>query len=142
MPDNYNATKGVTYTSELSETRRLETARKVARQKVDALRIELVQMEAALNIEKRWDSTVPAYMETIQYMAQRQYQRSLDLLQKLVTQRLFELHRLNTGGIGKILIACLTRFATHHPLRISGEIYDLKGNEIKIEGNPKRYPEV
>jgi Kyakuja-Dileera-Zisupton transposase len=102
VPENYSVEHGVTYGSELSETRRLETARRIARQKVDRLHGELVQMESALHIERRWDATIPAYIDTLSYMARREYQQSLDLLQKLVTQRLFELHRLNVGGIGAI----------------------------------------
>jgi hypothetical protein len=134
IPENYSAEQGVSYSSELSETRRLETVRKIARQKVDRLEGELVQMETALHIERRWDATVPAYMETLSYMARRQYQQSLDLLQKLVTQRLFELHRLNVGGIGALSPSSQPH-ATDPNFRLSGTIYDFEGDEIEIEGH-------
>ncbi|PPQ84634.1 hypothetical protein CVT24_007189, partial [Panaeolus cyanescens] len=100
-PDDYDIQQGgLTYDGDLSQTRRVETQRKAARDKVNHITQELVEMEAALGIEKRWDPTMPQYIETLQYMSRRKYQKALDHLQKLVVQRLFELHRLNISGVG------------------------------------------
>jgi hypothetical protein len=89
-----------TYESALSKTRQLETQRRQAREKVVELNNELLDMEVRLHIEKRWDAFTPAYCETIERINQRQYLRALEEIQKLVVQRLFELHRLNLSNIG------------------------------------------
>ena len=62
---------------------------------------EVVEMETRMNIGVRWDSTMQQYQDTLKYITERRYHRALDHLTKLVTQRLFELHRLNVSGIGK-----------------------------------------
>lgn len=54
-----------------------------------------------MGITTRWTPATPEYMETICYISERQYHQALDNLQRLVTQRLFELHRLNLSGVGK-----------------------------------------
>ncbi|RXW12165.1 hypothetical protein EST38_g13690 [Candolleomyces aberdarensis] len=101
IPEDYNINGGATtYTTELSSTRRLETQRKAAREKVERVTQEVVAMEAKLNITSRWDSSMPEYLNALQYMAERRYRKALDNLERLVVQRLFELHRLNVSGIG------------------------------------------
>lgn len=57
-------------------------------------------MELKLGITTRWDPTMAEYLDTVQYMNKRKYHKALDDLQKLVVQRLFELHRLGLSGIG------------------------------------------
>ena len=59
-------------------------------------------MEVKLNIDRRWTVTSPEYITTIKYIQERKYHRALDHLQRLVVQRLFELHRLNLSGIGML----------------------------------------
>jgi len=53
-----------------------------------------------MGIEKRWTPDTPEYAETVRYISERRYHQSLNNLQRLVTQRLFELHRLNLSGVG------------------------------------------
>ncbi|KAJ2923545.1 hypothetical protein H1R20_g13546, partial [Candolleomyces eurysporus] len=103
IPDDYDIARNPvpeTYESTLSKTRQLETQRRQARAKVAELESELVDMELRLHIEKRWDAMNPAYRETVERINQRQYRRALEDVQKLVVQRLFELHRLNLSNIG------------------------------------------
>lgn len=102
-PEDYDISQPAptrTYQSSDSETRRLETTRRRARENVQKLELELDEMELHLNIEKRWDPTLPEYMEALKYMQERKYQRALGNLQRVVVLRLFELHRLNLNGIG------------------------------------------
>lgn len=58
-------------------------------------------MEAALDIENTWKPGDKLYDETLEYMATRKYQRALGKLQRLVIQRLFELHKMNLAQTGK-----------------------------------------
>ena len=58
-------------------------------------------MEIALGIERRWEPTSPEYQGTLKYIATRKYQQALGRLQRLVIQRLFELHKLNLSQTGK-----------------------------------------
>ncbi|KAI0685332.1 hypothetical protein BC835DRAFT_1310064 [Cytidiella melzeri] len=47
-----------------------------------------------------WTPATPQYMAAIKYIKERKYHRALNKLQKLVTQRLFELHKLNVAQTG------------------------------------------
>ncbi|RXW14344.1 hypothetical protein EST38_g11508 [Candolleomyces aberdarensis] len=102
LPQDYDISQpgAKTYESTRSETQRLETARRRARDKVKELDEELGDMELRLGLETRWDATMPQYHETLTYIKERRYHQALEGLQKVVVQRLFELHRLNLSGIG------------------------------------------
>ena len=53
-----------------------------------------------MGIAKRWTPATPEYTETVRYISERRYHKALNSLQRLVTQQLFELQRLNLSGIG------------------------------------------
>jgi hypothetical protein len=53
-----------------------------------------------MGIDKRWDPSSPEYLETLGYLSMRTYQRALEELQRLVIQRLFELHKMNISATG------------------------------------------
>ncbi|KAL6308954.1 hypothetical protein BKA93DRAFT_864339 [Sparassis latifolia] len=83
------------YNHELSQTRRLETQRRhIAERRQQVLR-DVIAMEVHMGIVNRWQTTSTEYIETLQYVKLREYHRALDNLQRLVVQRLFELHNLN-----------------------------------------------
>lgn len=63
-------------------------------------------MEVDLGIERRWDPSSPEYLETLGYLSTRTYQRALEELQRLVVQRLFELHKMNISATGKCIHPC------------------------------------
>lgn len=100
------------YSAEQSRTQKLETQRRYAAEKLDLLLREVNAMEVKLNINRRWTVTTPEYISTIKYVRERKYQRALDHLQRLVVQRLFELHRLNLSGIGKLCFYIFTPLFT------------------------------
>ena len=54
-----------------------------------------------MGIERRLEPSSPDYMETLQYLSTQRYQRALEELQRLVIQRLFELHKMNISATGK-----------------------------------------
>lgn len=58
-------------------------------------------MELKMGIDQRWEESTPEFKDTKKYMHDRAYQKALDALQRLVVQRLFELHRLNLSGVGE-----------------------------------------
>ena len=95
-----------TYASELSKTRRLETERRHARERHDRILYEVLELENHMGITKRWTPATREYTETVRYIAERRYHQALNRLQRLVTQRLFELHRLNLSGIGQFSPLC------------------------------------
>jgi len=88
------------YSSELSRTRRLESGRRHARERQDQLLRQVLELEVEMGIAKRWTPETPGYVETARYICERRYHQALNNLQRLVVQRLFELHRLNLSGIG------------------------------------------
>ncbi|KAL7283107.1 LOW QUALITY PROTEIN: hypothetical protein ACG7TL_002532 [Trametes sanguinea] len=88
------------YDADLSSTRKLETQRRYLRDRLKQLTKEVANMEAAMNIDVRWQPEDVAYRETLQYMATRKYQQALGKLQRLVILRLFELHKMNLAQTG------------------------------------------
>ncbi|KAI0350003.1 hypothetical protein OH77DRAFT_1576588 [Trametes cingulata] len=88
------------YNADLSITRKLETRRRYLRERVRQVTAEVTAMEVALNIMNRWQPEDLAYRETLQYIAERKYHRALGKLQRLVIQRLFELHKMNLAQTG------------------------------------------
>ncbi|KAF6757867.1 hypothetical protein DFP72DRAFT_1108913 [Ephemerocybe angulata] len=109
VADDWDPSGGKTYETETSQTRKLETDRKHARAKVDGLRYEITAMELKLGLTTRWHPGMPQYKETVQYIHDRSYRKALDELQRLVVQRLFELHRLGLSGIGYRARTLLTK---------------------------------
>ena len=89
-----------TYSSELSKTRRLETECRYADEHRQALLKDVVEMEVKLAITTRWQPSSPKYVHAVQYLGCRKYEKALDHLQKLVVQRLFELHKMNQSQNG------------------------------------------
>jgi hypothetical protein len=61
-------------------------------------------MEVKMGISVRWQLADAQYIETIKYLSQRNYHCTLDRLQRLVIQWLFELNKLNLSVRPKALI--------------------------------------
>ena len=61
----------------------------------------VLRFEEENTIAKRWLPTSPEYLSALKMMTERQYRRSLDNLERLVVQRLFELAKLGQSGVGK-----------------------------------------
>lgn len=95
------------YTHDLSTTRKLETDRRLAIELRESCLRQVIDLEVSMNVEKRWDLLSPEYLETLGYLATRKYQRALEELQRLVVQRLFELHRMNVSATGECSLALL-----------------------------------
>ena len=89
-----------TYSSELSKTRHLETECRYADERRQAILKDVVEMEVNLAITTRWQPSSAEYINAVQYLGRRKYEKALDHLQKLVVQRLFELHRMNQSRNG------------------------------------------
>ncbi|KAG1785411.1 uncharacterized protein HD556DRAFT_1435133 [Suillus plorans] len=98
MPSDYqflSPSQDMSYSANVSATRKLETQRRYHSERLDTLQHEVVALEVKMGITHRWQPTSPEYQETMKYMAMHTYQRALDNLQRLVVQRLFELQKLN-----------------------------------------------
>ena len=81
----------------------METERRFTRERYDRLHLQVLELEVQMGITKRWTPEMREYAETARYICERRYHQALNNLQRLVTQRLFELHRLNLSGIGEYL---------------------------------------
>ncbi|KAI0081425.1 hypothetical protein K474DRAFT_1682021 [Panus rudis PR-1116 ss-1] len=99
------------YSADVSSTARLERRRRKAIEEYDRVLNLVIDMEVRMNIApgERWTETSPQYIETIKYLNERQYQRALAKVQKLVIQRLFELHKLNLAQTGYKLRTALAK---------------------------------
>ncbi len=94
------------YEKQVSDTRKIETERCHAIEKVERITRELCELEVELEISPQWTPAHSKYQEIVNFLVERKYRRALDKLQKLVIQRLFKLHKLNLAQTGK-LSACL-----------------------------------
>ena len=81
------------------KTKRLETAQRHLRETCQQLENDVLEMELAMNITRRWSANDESYQNTVQYIAERQYRQALAHLEKLVVQRLFELHKMNLSHL-------------------------------------------
>ena len=98
--------KGPTeYAADLSRTRKIETLRRHLDQRCRTLEIHVAQLEIHLQLNDPWTPSSPEYIKTLEYMATHKYQDALRHLQRLVVQRLFELHKMNLAGTGETIIA-------------------------------------
>lgn len=88
---------------QLSRTRLLQTERRRANEKYDRLEYDVILMECKLGISQgqRWTPAMPQYISTLKYINEHKYHKALENLQRLVVQRLFELHKLNLSQTGK-----------------------------------------
>ncbi|KAH9944949.1 uncharacterized protein BXZ73DRAFT_86554 [Epithele typhae] len=87
------------YNAHARETRRTESANRALRTRIDALDQELAEIEDTWNMT-RWLPTDPRYTQAKAYIATRRYHQALGKLQRLVIQRLFELHKLHLAQTG------------------------------------------
>ncbi|KAI0746795.1 hypothetical protein C8Q80DRAFT_1220069 [Daedaleopsis nitida] len=85
------------YYGDASATVRLEGRRRELDERVTRLTSQVIAMEVQMNITVRWRPGDKEYEETARYIDTRRYQQALGRLQRLVIQRLFELHRLNVA---------------------------------------------
>ncbi|KAL7278859.1 hypothetical protein ACG7TL_006690 [Trametes sanguinea] len=83
------------YYADASRTRQLETERRLRREKRDAVLRDVIAMEVKMGIDQRWQPDMPQYIETMKYIAEREYILALENLHRLVVQRLFELQTMN-----------------------------------------------
>jgi len=105
-PENFHTTTSNSsqpYTHDLSTTRKLETERRYALELRESCLKQVIEMEVEMGIERRWDPSSPEYLETLGYLSTRTYQRALEELQRLVVQRLFELHKMNISATGEYM---------------------------------------
>lgn len=63
-------------------------------------------IETELDIQTRWTSSHPEYLEFYQQTIRTSYSKALDELERLVVMRLFELAKMSTSGIGMIINHC------------------------------------
>ena len=62
---------------------------------------------------------MPEYINALRYMGRRDYEKALDNLQRLVVQRLFELHKMNQSMNGMQSIYFLDHKLFHELFRLS-----------------------
>ncbi|KAI0083028.1 hypothetical protein BDY19DRAFT_987985 [Irpex rosettiformis] len=100
---------GSQYTKDLKATRRAESDRRHANERYERVYQDVCELEMRMGIGARWIPTTPEYQSAIKYIKERKYHRALSKLQKLVTQRLFELQRLNVAQTGYKMRAHITK---------------------------------
>ncbi|KAI0343135.1 hypothetical protein BDW22DRAFT_1329220 [Trametopsis cervina] len=98
---SYLPTGGPAYNRDQSTTRRVETEHRHANERYDRVYADVCALELQMGIAVRWTPLTPEYLAAIKYIKERQYHRTLNKLQKLVTQRLFELQRMNVAQTGE-----------------------------------------
>jgi hypothetical protein len=116
-PENFYTTASnsiKSYAHDISTTRKLETERRYATELRENCLKQVIQLEVDMGIERRWDPSSSEYLETLGYMSTRTYQRALEELQRLVIQRLFELHKMNISATGNCVYYFIPRDLPTH----------------------------
>ncbi len=114
IPEDYTPstpkerTADAAYRRDASQTQKRETEMRLLREKQDsALRdVIALELQMGLNSTSRWTPATPKFIETAQFLAERDYHLALERLQHLVVQRLFELHTMNISHTGKQSYFC------------------------------------
>jgi hypothetical protein len=103
-PTNYqlHSQHGSHYQADLARTRKLETERRYCAERRESILLDVVAMEVQMGISTRWQPTTPEYMDTMKKMTTQKYRKASNELQRLVVQRLFELHKLNISQTGQL----------------------------------------
>ncbi|KAE9404798.1 hypothetical protein BT96DRAFT_973001 [Gymnopus androsaceus JB14] len=100
-PSDYQfLSNAASYNVNLSEGRKTETRCRFLLEQRDKVLFEIVQMETAMNVERRWEPHDLEYKKAMEYLNTRKYRQALEHLQKLVVQRLFELHKMSLSNTG------------------------------------------
>jgi hypothetical protein len=104
VPAEYDPSQGHgdSYGPELSKTRKIETERRYVEERLKMVMSEVIAMEVSMGISVRWTIEHPEYVKILRYIGQRRYEKALDNLQRLVIQRLFELHKMNQSMNGEL----------------------------------------
>ena len=88
------------YRKDASGTLKLESKIRQLKDKCERVEQEVAEIEVKMNLERRWIISDEPYQETLKYLVERKYQRALAHLEKLVVQRLSELHKMNLANSG------------------------------------------
>ncbi|KAF9242903.1 hypothetical protein BU15DRAFT_86685 [Melanogaster broomeanus] len=81
---SFTPNTSMSYYTNLSQTRKLETAHRQAAERYDELLREVIALELKMGIVRRWDVFDRQYMETIKYISRQKYRRALNNLQRLL----------------------------------------------------------
>jgi len=103
-----------TYETEASATRRLETAQHAATDELTVAMWAVRNLELKLNIGQTWTEADPEYQETKKYLQHRDFHRTLDHVQQLVVQRLFEMSKANIVGMGNVVSSVNSILILHY----------------------------
>lgn len=105
VSDNFRADDGgATYTSSARSTACLEAEHRSATNQILVAIRAVSELEAKLELTEPWTPTHPEYKATLEYIHQRDYHHTLDTIQWLVIQRLFEVSKANLSGMGKCIL--------------------------------------
>jgi hypothetical protein len=64
---------------------------------------EVLHYEEEHSIPVRWTPTMQEYQDGLVIVRERKYRRAIDDLERLVVQRLFEMKKLGTNGVGTLI---------------------------------------
>jgi len=91
-----------TYEADAAATRRLESARCAATDEMMVAIAAVHDLEVKLDIKRTWTEDDPEYQDAARYLQHRDFHRTLDRVQQLVVQRLFEMSKANIASIGNV----------------------------------------
>jgi len=118
-----------TYEVEASATRRLESARRAAMDKMMVAIDAVHDLEVKLNIKQTWTEDDPEYQDAAWYLQHRDFHHALDCVQQLVVQRLFEMSKANIAGIGNLFLPFFLNVLLLSLSRLQNVYINLEGLE-------------
>ena len=130
-----NSTSLATYETDATATRRLESARRAATDKMMVAIDAVHDLEVKLNIERTWTEDDREYQDAARYLQHRDFHRALDRVQQLIVQRLFEMSKANIVGIGNVFFKSFLYVCTLSSSRLQNAYIYLEGLEAAWQGN-------
>ena len=119
--------------------RRVTAIRQAAWESYEYLQKEVMRLEEELNLTERWTPASPEWQDAVNYNNLRDFKLTVDKLEGLVVQRLFELTKANLSGTGKSLVSYgstsdVRMCNTHN--RIQASCSNRQSPSDTVKGNP------
>lgn len=106
--------------AQVSKTRKAETKRRHAHNRLIVRQDAVHALELKLQVERTWLPTDARYKDVERYLDNRKFHQALNKLQGLVVQRLFEMQKANVPGLSTSIFRFLP---LHHPFPYSSLIF-------------------
>ncbi|KAI0683812.1 hypothetical protein C8T65DRAFT_594666, partial [Cerioporus squamosus] len=124
------------YSRDAAATLKRETNMHLLRERRDSALRDVISLELQMGLPHRWNPITPQFVQTAQYLVERDYRLALDKLHRLVVQRLFELHTMNLSRTAYKVCVHIAKSLQRRSKAIRAAINEYNAAAKKLK-NPK-----